>query len=104
MADRSGSTPGRWFRCRRSWSPTSTTAPFASSAAYRVSLTEDQYQQLLGKVRATLANPPKWRMFGFNCNNFAASMGEVAGLHEPKDRNQPSFSYIYDYIKANGDA
>ena len=42
-------------------------------------------------------------MFGFNCNNFAASMGEVAGLREPKDRNQPSFSYIYAYIKANGD-
>ena len=77
---------------------------FPSSAAYRVSLTEDQYQQLLAKVRATLANPPKWRMFGFNCNNFAASMGEVVGLREPKDRNQPSFSYIYAYIKANGDA
>jgi hypothetical protein len=77
---------------------------FRPSAAYRVSLTEVQYQQLLAKVRATLANPPKWRMFGFNCNNFAASMGEVAGLHEPTDRSQPSFSYIYAYIKANGDA
>lgn len=77
---------------------------FPATAAYRVSLTEDQYQRLLGKVRATLANPPKWRMFGFNCNNFAASMGTVAGLREPANRNLPSFSYIYEYIKVNGDA
>ena len=77
---------------------------FRASAAYRVSLTEEQYQQLLAKVRGYLANPPKWRMFGFNCNNFAASLGAVAGLHEPANRSQPSFSYIYAYIKANGDA
>jgi len=76
---------------------------FRASAAYRVSLTEEQYQQLLAKVRDYLANPPKWRMFGFNCNNFAASLGAVAGLHEPANRGQPSFSYIYAYIKANGD-
>lgn len=77
---------------------------FPASAAYRVSLTEGQYQALLSKARAYLANPPKWRMFGFNCNNFAASLGSVAGLREPENRNQPSFSYIYAYIKANGDA
>lgn len=77
---------------------------FPASAAYRVSLTEDQYQRLLGKVRGYLANPPKWRMFGFNCNNFAASLGTVAGLREPGNRNQPSFTYIYEYIKVNGDA
>lgn len=77
---------------------------FPASAAYRVSLSEDQYQRLLGKVRGYLASPPKWRMFGFNCNNFAASLGEVAGLREPANRNAPSFSYIYAFIKENGDA
>jgi hypothetical protein len=77
---------------------------YSTTAAYRVSLTEDQYQRLLGKVRAYLANPPKWRMFGFNCNNFAATLGEVAGLHEPGNTIQPSFTYIHAYIKENGDA
>lgn len=76
---------------------------FSAAAAYRVSLSEGQYQRLLAKARAYLANPPKWRMLGFNCNNFAASLGEVAGLHEPKDRMQPSFTYIYGYIETNGD-
>ncbi|MDR6634436.1 hypothetical protein J2X72_003246 [Phyllobacterium sp. 1468] len=73
------------------------------NAAYRVSLTESQYQQLLGKVQEDLANPPMWRMFGYNCNNYAASLGSVAGLVEPANRAQPSFSYIYAYIDANGD-
>ncbi len=76
---------------------------FTPNAAYRVSLTEQQYQQLLEKVRANLANPPKWRMFGFNCNNFAATLGSVAGMVEPANRSQPSFSYIYSFIEANGD-
>jgi hypothetical protein len=76
---------------------------FTPNAAYRISLTEQQYQQLLEKVRADLANPPKWRMFGFNCNNFAATLGSVAGLVEPANRAQPSFSYIYAYIEANSD-
>jgi hypothetical protein len=76
---------------------------FTPNAAYRVSLTESQYQQLLGKVQADIANPPMWRMFGYNCNNYAASLGSVAGLVEPANRAQPSFSYIYAYIDANGD-
>jgi hypothetical protein len=76
---------------------------FATGAAYRVSLTEAQYQSLLGKVRTNLANPPKWTMFGYNCNNYAASLGSVAGLVEPSNSALPSFAYIYAYIEANGD-
>jgi hypothetical protein len=77
---------------------------FPAAAAYRVSLSEEQYQNLLAKARANIANPPRWRFFTFNCNNFAASLGEVAGLREPANRFQPSFSYIYAFIEANGDA
>jgi hypothetical protein len=84
--------------------PDSLDCGMRTAAAYRVSLSEDQYQRLLGKVGAYLANPPKWRMFGFNCNNFAASLGDVAGLREPDNTGQPSFTYIYAYIKKNGDA
>jgi hypothetical protein len=76
---------------------------FSAAAAYRVSLSEEQYQRLLAKARAYLADPPKWQMLSFNCNNFAASLGEVAGLREPANRSQPSFSYIYAYIETNGD-
>ena len=40
--------------------PTASRSPGAVSAAP-------------GEGRGYLANPPKWRMFGFSCNNFAAS-------------------------------
>lgn len=83
--------------------PSASDCGYGAAAAYRVSLSEAQYRRLLGKVRATLASPPKWRMFGFNCNNFAASLGQVAGLREPDNRDLPSFSYIRAYIRANGD-
>jgi len=43
------------------------------------------------------------RMFGFNCNNYDATLGSVADLVEPANRAQPSFSYIYAYIGADGD-
>jgi hypothetical protein len=76
---------------------------FSASAAYRVSLTEGQYQALLRKVGGALANPPKWHMFANNCNHFATSLGSVAGLRGPANRTQPSFSYIHAYIAANGD-
>ena len=76
---------------------------FPAFAVYRVSLTERTIPATPRQGARQLAHPPKWRMFGFNCNNFAASLGKVAGLREPANPDQPSFSYIYDYIKANGD-
>ncbi|WP_157944667.1 hypothetical protein [Mangrovicella endophytica] len=71
--------------------------------AYRVSLTEEQYKKLLAKVAYYRRNPPTWTMFGFNCNNFAASLGSVAGLREPVGRAVPTFAYVQAYIRANGD-
>lgn len=76
---------------------------FGAQAAYRVSLSEAQYQQLLKKVRESLASPPLWHMAAFNCNHFAASLGEAVGLVTPADSLLPSFAYIHALIKANGD-
>lgn len=76
---------------------------FASKAAFRVSLSENQYQALLQKVRATLASPPLWHMAAFNCNHFAASLGEAVGLKAPADSLLPSFAYIHALIRANAE-
>lgn len=83
--------------------PDITDCSYRVNSAYRVSLTEDQYARLLGKVRSALASPPKWRMFGSNCNTFAVSLGSVAGLRAPSNIDQPSFTFVPAYIKANGD-
>jgi hypothetical protein len=70
-------------------------------ASYRVSLSEAQYRRLRTKVRRELANPPKWHMAAFNCNHFAASLGEVVGLRAPENRLLPAFAYIHALIEAN---
>jgi hypothetical protein len=72
-------------------------------AAYRVSLTADQYQKLLVKVREALAHPPLWQMETYNCNHFAAGLGSVAGLKPADAHLLPSFAYIHAFIRANGD-
>lgn len=71
--------------------------------SYRVSLSEAQYDRLLAKVAYYRRNPPTWTLFGFNCNNFAASLGTVAGLHAPLNTALPSFAYVQAFINANGD-
>jgi hypothetical protein len=72
-------------------------------AAYRVSLTADQYQELVVKVRQALAHPPHWQMEAYNCNHFAAGLGAVAGLKPADMHLLPAFAYIHAFIRANGD-
>ena len=71
--------------------------------AWRVSMSETQYQTLLEKARTYLAKPPLWNMFGYNCNHFAASFGNLLGLHPPSNFALPAFAYLPAYIKANPD-
>jgi hypothetical protein len=71
--------------------------------AWRVSMSEDQYQMLLAKARATLAKPPLWNMFGYNCNHFASEFGELLGLKKPANETLPAFAYLPAYMKANPD-
>jgi hypothetical protein len=83
--------------------PSSRDCDYTPGAAYRVSLTADQYQKLLVKVRQALAHPPLWHMEIYNCNHFAAGLGSVAGLKPADAHLLPSFAYIHAFIKANGD-
>lgn len=83
--------------------PSSRDCDYTPGAAYRVSLTAEQYQKLLAKVRQALAHPPLWHMELYNCNHFAAGLGSVAGLKPADAHLLPSFAYIHAFIKANGD-
>jgi hypothetical protein len=83
--------------------PSSRDCDYTPGAAYRVSLTADQYQKLLVKVRQALAHPPLWHMEIYNCNHFAAWLGSVAGLKPADAHLLPSFAYIHAFIRANGD-
>jgi hypothetical protein len=71
--------------------------------AWRVSMPEEQYQQLLAKAAAKLAKPPLWNMFGYNCNHFASEFGDILGLQKPSNPSLPAFAYLPAYMKANPD-
>ena len=76
------------------------------SAAYRRSLSADQYQRLLAKVTQYKTNPPKWAMLSFNCNHYAASIGQAAGLVMPGGNRSTQFlsaQYFSLLVEANGD-
>lgn len=74
---------------------------YQASAAFRVSLTREQYEKLVRKVRGILKHPPLWQMFVSNCNQFAADLGTVAGLKPAPASILPSFIYIHSYIDIN---
>lgn len=76
------------------------------TAAYRHSITDEQYQRLLAKVAYYEANPPKWAVLSFNCNHYAASLGEAAGLKAPPGKRSLQFlsvEYFGQLVRANGD-
>lgn len=69
--------------------------------AWRVSISPAHYAAVARKARSSLLNPPLWSMFGFNCNHFAASFGDIIGLKHPKSRNLMASLYLPAYIRAN---
>lgn len=75
------------------------TYPVAS--AFRVSLTEKQYGRLLGRARKALSRPPRWSLERYNCHNFAADFGAIAGLRPGGAVVVPSAVYIDAFIRAN---
>ena len=71
--------------------------------AWRVSMSEAQYQLILTKARDYLIKPPLWNMFGFNCNHFASTFGDLLGLNPPGNFALPAFAYLPAYMRANPD-
>ena len=79
---------------------------FRPISAYRRSISAAQYDKLLTKVAEYKSNPPKWVMYSFNCNHYAASLGETVGMTSPTGRRSLQFlSIIYfrQFVLANGD-
>lgn len=75
------------------------------TGAFRVSLTKTQYSNLKEKIAEHRENPPDWRMLSYNCNHFAASLGEAVGLKAPRgvrSRQFLSTLYFRQFVRANG--
>ncbi|MCP4183472.1 MAG: hypothetical protein GY761_09155 [Hyphomicrobiales bacterium] len=70
-------------------------------AAYRISLTARQYEQLLRRIQQAQANIPAYALFAYNCNHFASDIAAAVGILPPKNKYLPALKYIYGVIKAN---
>ncbi len=68
-------------------------------AAYRVSLTAQQYESLLLEIQRAKREQPKYHLFAYNCNRFTSRITETVGISAPKNEYSSSLVYMYDIIK-----
>jgi hypothetical protein len=65
-----------------------------ASAAYRRSLTTDQYRRLLAFIDKERANARTYNLLFYNCNDFVADAAEAIGLKAPLLRAIPPVLFI----------
>ncbi len=68
-------------------------------AAYRVSLTAQQYEKLLLEIRQAKIDKPKYHLFAYNCNHFTSRITQAVGIESPRNKYTSSLVYMYDIIK-----
>ncbi len=70
-------------------------------AAYRITLTAQQYEQLLLRIQKVRTKTPAYALFAYNCNHFASDIASAVGILPPKNKYLPALKYIYGVIEAN---
>lgn len=70
-------------------------------AAYRVSLSAQDYEKLLLRIRKANKEKPAYALFAYNCNHFASDIAKSVGILPPKNAYVPALQYIYGVIEAN---
>lgn len=79
--------------------PSPTDCNIEPVAAYRVSLTAQQYEKLLLEVKQAKLDEPKYHLFAYNCNHFTSRISEAVGIQTPRNKYTSSLVYMYDIIK-----
>ena len=70
-------------------------------AAYRVSLTAAQYENLLKEIKRVKAEKPKYHLFVNNCNHYTSRISEAVGIKAPRNKYTSSLVYMYDIMREN---
>jgi hypothetical protein len=70
-------------------------------AAYRVSLSAQQYEQLLLEIERQKEKKPAYSLFAYNCNMFMSDVAESVGILPPKNIYNPSLVYFYEMMDRN---
>jgi hypothetical protein len=70
-------------------------------AAYRVSLTAQQYEKLLNRIVQARQDKPKYALWTYNCNHFMSDIAASVGILPPSNRYTPSLEYFYAMMDRN---
>lgn len=81
--------------------PTASDCNIKPVAAYRVSLSDAQYESLLKEIKQAKIDRPKYKLFLYNCNHFTSRISESVGIKTPKNKYTSSLVYMYDIIREN---
>ena len=81
--------------------PRGTDCNITPTAAYRVSLTAQQYENLLREIQQARKDKPSYHLFAYNCNHFTSRISESVGIRAPRNKYTSSLVYMYDIIREN---
>jgi hypothetical protein len=70
-------------------------------AAYRLSLSAQQYEKLLLAVKEQKQKKPNYLLFAYNCNHFMSDVAKSVGILPPENIYQPSLVYFYEMMDRN---
>jgi len=70
-------------------------------AAYRVSLTAQQYEKLLQRIVQAQQQKPRYALWTYNCNHFMSDVAASVGILPPENKYTPSLQYFYAMMDRN---
>lgn len=70
-------------------------------AAYRHSLTAQQYEKLLLRIQQAKQEKPKYALWTYNCNHFMSDIAASVGILPPENKYTPSLEYFYAMMDRN---
>jgi hypothetical protein len=70
-------------------------------AAYRVSLTAQQYEKLLQRIVQAQQEKPRYALWTYNCNHFMSDVAASVGIMPPENKYTPSLTYFYAMMDRN---
>jgi hypothetical protein len=70
-------------------------------AAYRVSLTAQQYEKLLQRIVQAQQQKPRYALWTYNCNHFMSDVAQSVGIMPPENKYTPSLTYFYAMMDRN---
>jgi hypothetical protein len=70
-------------------------------AAYRISLSAQQYEKLLERIVKAQQDKPRYALWTYNCNHFMSDVAASVGILPPKNKYTPSLEYFYAMMDRN---